>query len=181
MTLTQQEQAYLNNLLEESQWKHVFYYGGNNVIEPCKRVKNHKKTYENIFYGRYGGKMLQAYQAAFIDHTQQIPSGDMDISHICGKNSCIELTHMILEPHIDNMKRWNCHNILLTWEKQHKNSVNLGLVFITDIPDKTRDEKAKEKGLWRSKRTRNKKQIKYHKCGHEKDGKHTCFINCIKH
>ena len=172
--LTAQQKAYVKSLVEESQWRHVFYYGGNDVIKPCKRVQKHKKTYENIFYPKYGGKMIEAYQATFINHTQQLPIKGNDISHICGKNSCVEISHMILESHLKNTQRRTCHDIILDWEKKHKNlKMKLGPLFVTDIPDETQYLQAKAQGLKRSLRN-----IKHHKCPH---GDHTCFINYIKH
>ena len=178
-TLTQQEKEHVKYLINETKWKHVFFYGGNDLIKPCKRVQKPKQTYENIFYPNFGGKMLEAYQAAFIHYTQKIPNGkECDISHICGKNSCIEKSHMKLEKHKKNMSRWKCHNIILEYVEKKGNSIKFGPLFVTDIPDEKENIKAKEQGLKRSLRKRNKKQIKYHKCPH---GKHTCFINWIKH
>ena len=78
-------------------------------------------VWQGALKGVYGAKKLSppghksivrtAHRALYMCYakTLEIPP-HMDVSHLCHNNLCVKIEHLVLEDHIINMGRLECHN-----------------------------------------------------------------------
>ena len=87
-------------------------YGVGNDL--CQRYKRHNPKTKKYWLRKWNGqvKKLYAYHIAFIHYKRRYPISN--ISHICGKQSCITESH--LEDNVttkENNERYKCHNRIM--------------------------------------------------------------------
>lgn len=176
------EKEYLEQKLNEEQWRHYYQYGGTDEIQSCKRIKKHQ-TYNNPIQDYNGNSNIEAYQAKYIVENDIIPSKYEKISHFCAnplntkKTLCIESTHMDIEPIWMNNGRRTCHCLIRKYERSQRWNGNTpdGPLFANDVPISFYNELLKKKGIKRS-----SKEIQKTGCYSCPHGPNHCFINYTK-
>jgi len=158
--------------------KDIHVYG--NKSQPskdndCRRFKRHSNPEKNIFECTIDGKRVPyfAYKVAFMHHNGYFIKTTrrcLGISHICGKQSCINIKHMIIEPNTINNERRTCHNWIsdLLTKINNKERINLqqGKITVNIINQAYQQYYP------------NYNVNNLHYCNHND---HPCFINRIRH
>ena len=94
-----------------------------------------------------------------VNHDQRIC-----LSHICGNTSCIQASHMIIEPQSINGERYKCHNHILKFIQKYKNKkkhdIKSGKLTVHYVNSKLRKYKS---------------DISPHVCSHKST--YACFIS----
>ena len=72
---------------------------------------SHLNSYSNISLcerSRNAQCQVRAHQLVYFLFTKEVPPQNHDISHLCHNKSCINFSHLSLEPHSTNQQRMTC-------------------------------------------------------------------------
>ena len=142
--------------------------------DPCLRLKHKTRDFDTDTQKlKIGNRVLDIKLTksamSFIHKYEWYPDNVNNdericLSHICGNNSCIQASHMIIEPQSINGQRYGCHNHILRFIQKYKNkkkhAIKSGKLTVHYVNTKLRQFKS---------------DIKPHVCSHKNT--YACFIN----
>ena len=124
-TLTNQVQAVIDKKYQTLK-RHIDKYGDRWNL--CIRYKGPKKP-KSYQIGDKSEK-LPPYKIAWVSKFKYLPKRtkdypDLCISHICGRQSCINTSHMMIEPQSINSERFKCHEYITNFLDKYSNKIKV--------------------------------------------------------